>query len=187
METGDEHASYLITVRAEPGVDGIRALRAWLKIGLRSFGLRCVEVQESKQQGRMKMGMDMREFSAGLITAEDLHDGPRVEKIVRFRKKKPRNTPVLCSNSKAAIRSISGQASILNKAWGYDGTGWLDQELELSLGHYTDKKTGTEKETIDVRAISPRKEIAAGNGSGTEVVASKPVSLRKEMDDEVPF
>jgi hypothetical protein len=110
METGDEHASYLITVRAEPGVDGIRALRAWLKIGLRSFKLRCVEVQESKQQGRMKMGMDMREFSAGLITAEDLHDGPRVEKIVRFRKKKPRNTPVLCSNSKAAIRSISGQA-----------------------------------------------------------------------------
>jgi hypothetical protein len=41
----DERPSYLLTVRPEPGVDGIRALRAWLKRGLRDFGLRCEEVK----------------------------------------------------------------------------------------------------------------------------------------------
>ena len=27
-------------------------------------------------------------------------------------------------------------ARILNKAWGYDSEHWIDQEMELSLGHY---------------------------------------------------
>jgi len=35
--------TYLLTVRAEPGVDDIRALRAWLKIGLRTFDLDALE------------------------------------------------------------------------------------------------------------------------------------------------
>jgi hypothetical protein len=181
---------FVVQVRAEPSVDAIRALRAWLKIGLRIYGLRCVEVQESKQQGRMKMvDMDMREFSASVIMPEDLHDGPRVEKIVKISKKETEKytCAVLEFESGDQVYIWPGQARILNKAWGYSSAGWLGQELELSLGHYIDKKTGTEKETIDVRAVSPRKEIAAGNGSGTEVVASKPVSLRKEMDDDIPF
>lgn len=29
---------FVVQVRAEPGVDAIRALRAWLKIGLRIYG-----------------------------------------------------------------------------------------------------------------------------------------------------
>jgi hypothetical protein len=138
----------------------------------------------------MKMGMDMREFSAGLITPEDLHDGPRVEKIVKISKKETEKytCAVLEFESGDQVYIWPGQARILNKAWGYDSAGWLAQELELTLGHYVDKKTGTEKETIDVRAISPRKEMVAGkNGGGTEVVASKPVSLRREMDDDIPF
>jgi hypothetical protein len=50
METEDDERSiYLLTVRAEPGVDAIRALQAWLKRGLRNFGLRCVELREDKQ------------------------------------------------------------------------------------------------------------------------------------------
>jgi hypothetical protein len=109
----------------------------------------------------------------------------------RFRKKKPRDTPVPYSNSKAAISSIlwNNQARILNNAWGYDSGDWLGQELELSLGHYTDKKTETEKENIIVKPISPRKG-AAGNSGGAAVVAIKPMekpSLRDKMLDEIPF
>jgi hypothetical protein len=33
-------------LRAEPGVDAIRSLRALLKVALRRFGLRAVEVRE---------------------------------------------------------------------------------------------------------------------------------------------
>jgi hypothetical protein len=37
---------YTVTFRAESGVDGLRAVRALLKIALRTFGLRCVRIAE---------------------------------------------------------------------------------------------------------------------------------------------
>jgi hypothetical protein len=117
-----------------------------------------------------------------------LRDGPRVEKIVKISERETERYTcgVLEFESGDSVYLWNNQARILNKAWGYDSAGWLDQQLELSLGHYTDKKTDTEKETIDMRPISPKKEIAAGNGSGTTVVTSKPASLRSELDDEIP-
>ena len=36
-------------VAAKPGVDGIRALRALLKVALRRFGLRAIEAREERQ------------------------------------------------------------------------------------------------------------------------------------------
>ena len=50
--------------------------------------------------------MDMRKFSGGIIKPEDLHDGPRREKIVAFPKMK--NTAAPCWNSKAAISFTAG-------------------------------------------------------------------------------
>jgi len=37
---------FALRVRAEPGVDAVRSLRAWLKRGLRDYGLRCVRIQQ---------------------------------------------------------------------------------------------------------------------------------------------
>ncbi len=42
---------YTITIRAEPGVDPVRALRAFLKTALRRFGLRCVAIAEADEDG----------------------------------------------------------------------------------------------------------------------------------------
>ena len=50
---------YIDAVRAEPGVDAIRALRGWLKRGLRDFGLRCLEVREEPQTQETKMPIDL--------------------------------------------------------------------------------------------------------------------------------
>jgi hypothetical protein len=41
---------FVVQVRAEPGVDEVRTLRALLKAMLRTYGLRCVGIQESKLQ-----------------------------------------------------------------------------------------------------------------------------------------
>lgn len=185
----DEQITYLLTVRAEPGVDAMRSLRALLKAMLRTYGLRCVKIQESKQQGRMTM--DMRKYSAGVIRLEDLYDGPRVEKIIKISEKETERytCAVLEFESGDQLYLWNNQARILNNAWGYDSGDWLGQELELSLGHYTDKKTETEKENIIVKPISPRKG-AAGNSGGAAVVAIKPMekpSLRDKMLDEIPF
>jgi len=42
---------YVLQIRAEPGIDGIRALRAFLKIMLRQFGLRCLSIEKSGPHG----------------------------------------------------------------------------------------------------------------------------------------
>jgi hypothetical protein len=42
-------AAYTVTLRPEPGVDGIRALRQFLKRSLRSYGLRALDVREDNK------------------------------------------------------------------------------------------------------------------------------------------
>jgi hypothetical protein len=42
--------SFAVEVRAEPGVDAIRALRKWLKVGLRIYGLRCIYIAERQTE-----------------------------------------------------------------------------------------------------------------------------------------
>jgi hypothetical protein len=48
---------FVLRVRAEEGVDEIRALRAWLKRGLRDFGLICVEAYQEQERGGRKMSI----------------------------------------------------------------------------------------------------------------------------------
>jgi hypothetical protein len=38
--------TFIMTLRSEPGVDGIRMLRALLKLAWRRFGLRCIAARE---------------------------------------------------------------------------------------------------------------------------------------------
>jgi hypothetical protein len=146
-----------------------------------------VEIQESKQQGRMTM--DMREFSSGVIRPEDLYDGPRVEKIVNVSKKETERytCAVLEFESGDQLYLWNNQARILNKAWGYDSADFIGQELELSLGHYPDKRTDppTEKETVAVKPISPRKETASNGGA--PVPALSKAKGGGDPDDEIPF
>jgi hypothetical protein len=174
-------------VRAEPGIDEIRALRAWLKIGLRTFGLRCLKIEQDKR----RMTMDMRKYSAGVIMPENLCDGPRVEKIINIFEHEKHECAVLEFENGDQLYLWPNLARVLNKAWGYDSDNWLKQEVELSRGHYLDKKTDppTEKECINIRAISPVKQ---GANSGAPVsalskVASRSVGKHDDMDDEIPF
>jgi hypothetical protein len=41
-----DRPTYVLRLRPEPGVAGLRALRAALKVLLRRFGLRCIELRE---------------------------------------------------------------------------------------------------------------------------------------------
>ena len=40
-----ERPLFVLTLRPEPGVDGNRALRRFLKVALRSFRLRCISAE----------------------------------------------------------------------------------------------------------------------------------------------
>jgi hypothetical protein len=45
--TGEQRPTFLVRLRPEPQVtDAVRAFRALLKLALRRFGLRCIDVHE---------------------------------------------------------------------------------------------------------------------------------------------
>jgi hypothetical protein len=150
------------------------------------------EVQQNDQPKKESV-MDMRKYSGGLIMAEDLHDGPRQEVIVKVTEKVTDRYSVPVLEFESGDQVYLWNARPLSKAWGYESQEWINQTVELSLGHYIDKKTNVEKETIVVKAISPRKETS-GNGSGEPV---KKPPLRDDAvgagkwddmdDDSIPY
>jgi len=175
-----KRSTFVLRVRAEAGVDVIRSLRAWLKLGLRTFRLRCVAVEAVKQKGNT---MDMKKYAAGLILPEHLHDGPRREVIINVYVSDKHDCPVLVfesGNELFAWRTIAG---VLARAYGYDSEDWKGHTVELSLGTYVDKKTNETKETVLLKAISPRD----GNGNSGEPQRVDPAKLAKDLDDSLPF
>jgi hypothetical protein len=44
----DDRPTYVLTLRPEKGIDGLRATKALLKFALRKFGLRVVAIREEQ-------------------------------------------------------------------------------------------------------------------------------------------
>ena len=170
---------FALRVRAEPGVDVIRSLRAWLKVGLKTFGLRCVSIEQLKQKDNT---MDMKKYATSIILPEDLHDGPRREMIVNIYISDKHDVPVLVFESGNELFAWANIARVLARAYGYNSDDWRGQTVELSLGSYTDRKTGEEKDTIVLEAISSRD----GSDNGGPQRAD-PAKLAKDLSDEIPF
>ena len=130
---------------------------------------------------------DMRRYSSSVIRPENLHDdgGTRDEAIVNISHNEKYNCAVLEFESGDQLYLWNDNARILNRAWGYESEGWIGQQLQLTIGHYLDKKTDppTQKETIVVRPISP-----ARTGANGGTLTTKPLpSLKDDMDNSVPF
>jgi hypothetical protein len=183
---------YELRVRAEPGVDAIRNLRAWLKCGLREFGLKCVSIEEVKTQENEMV--DMRKYTSGPIMADDVRDGPRVEKIVAVYISEKFDVPVLELESGDTFMAWPNNGRKLAKAYGYESNDWVGHVIQLELGSYVDRKTGETKETVDLTPISSRDGSAAGNGVQRTDPAKLPAPLHRHADkddddfkDSIPF
>jgi hypothetical protein len=178
---------FVLRVQAEPGVDVIRSLRAWLKVGLRTFGLRCVSI---KQEERNEM-VDVRKYISGPIMPEHLHDGPRTERIISVYINEKHDVPVLEFESGDMLFAWGRIGQTLARAYGYETDDWRGHTVKLSLGSYVDKKTGETKENIVLETISSRD--GDGNGNSGWVDPAKlpaPVakrSLKDDMDDDLPY
>jgi hypothetical protein len=185
-------------IRCEAGATQIGrvALRAWLKIGLRSFGLRCEELHEDKQQRRTTM-VDARNYASKYIKPDNVRDSPLTTRIVNIYEDDRYGRLMLELENGSQFGLNDGNTNILIQAWGYDTDAWLEQELELSLGTYKDWRADppADKETVRVKAISPRKTTAGNSGAPSKpslppsrtAAQGGPTSLRGEMDDEIPF
>jgi hypothetical protein len=167
---------FALRVRAEPNVDVIRSLRAWLKLGLRTFGLRCVSIEEIKQENTT---MDMKKYTSSLILPEDLRNGPRQERIKNVYLNDKHDCPVLVFESGDELFAWSSIGRVLARAYGYESDDWKGHLVELWLGNYVDKN-GETKETVILKTISPRE---GDNNGGPQRV----IPMAKDLDDEIPF
>jgi hypothetical protein len=50
QQPAKDRPTFTVVLRTEPGVDPIRALRGFLKLALRRFELRAIEVQEGRSE-----------------------------------------------------------------------------------------------------------------------------------------
>lgn len=181
-----KRTTYRLTVRAEPGVDEIRALRSWLKQSLRLFGLKCLQITPGNEE---KMMVDARKFAPKQIKPEHVK-APIQSRIIAVLEDERYDRLLLELENGSQFALNQTNTAILIKAWGHDTDAWIKLELELALGTYKDWNDDppTEKPTVRVRAISPAP--AGQNGSAP---ASKPlppsraVASTKDMDDEIPF
>jgi hypothetical protein len=177
---------FALRVQAEPGVHIIRSLRAWLKVGLRVFGLRCISIEEVTQEN--KAMVDVRKYTTGFIRPEDLHDGSRQERIINVYISEKHDVPVLEFESGDQLLAWASIGRVLARAYGFETDDWRGHVVELSLGHYTDKKDGTEKETIVLKTITSRDGSANGGPQRTDPTKlPAPLSPKDDIDDSIPF
>jgi hypothetical protein len=183
--------TYLLTVRPKPGVDAIRALRARLKAGLRTYGLRCVEITPREEERTM---VDARKYASKYVKPDNVRDGPIETRIINVFEEDKYNRLALEFETGSQFSLNDGNVNTLIKAWGADTDVWIGLELALELGEYTDWREDppAKKETVRVRAISPP-PTASQNGS---VPANRPLppsrtattkSAKDDMEDEIPF
>jgi len=176
---------FALRVRAEPGADEIRSLRSWLKVGLRTFGLRCVPIEQVKEKGNT---MDMKKYSeGGFIKADNVRDGPLQAVIVNVYISDQYKRPVLeLDNGDQFTVNVTNNRALC-KAYGTNSDDWRGHTVEFSLGHYKDWSADPpeEKETVLLKPVSLRDE---SNSGGLQRVdpATLP-ALKDNLSDEIPF
>ena len=126
--------------------------------------------------------MDMRKYGSGPVRPDDVRDGPRQEKVADVSINERYDCPVLHFESGDSLMLSPPNSRTMCRAYTTDSNKWLDQEVELTLGRYTDNRgeKPEEKETVVLRPISG----SADNG-GTK--AAPRLSARDDLDDEIPF
>jgi hypothetical protein len=190
----DERPVYILKIRPEPGVDHIRALRLWLRRGLRIFGLRCVGITPSEEETTM---VDARKYAAKYVKPDNVRDSPIQTRIVNVFEEERYGRLMLELETGSQFGLNDGNTNTLIKAWGHDTDVWIGLELALELGTYKDwrEEPPTEKETVKVRAISPAKTVAANGGTAAvskpplppSRVATSNKSLKDDLSDDIPF
>src|SRR5262245_33312493 len=127
--------------------------------------------------------MDTRKYGSAFIKPDDVRDGPRQETIIAVLESQKFDCLQLEFESGDTLLLNKTTTRALQKAYGLESDDWRDKVIELSLGHYTDRKVDppVEKETVSVRPISTR-QPSPGNGS----TPPRP-SVRDLPSDEIPF
>jgi hypothetical protein len=180
---------FVLRVCAEPGVDAIRSLRAWLKRGLREFGLRCIAIYEAKEGGEVNMTSISAKYpKTGLFAAKDLEAGNLVLQIhyVAWDEligSKSRDVVYFTNDDRRLVLNYTN-AHRIAKLYGDDGDKWQGHWIELYLD--PDVEFDGRKQP-GVRVAEKRPSISQ-EGNGPLPPRPQPrQSRRDELDEEIPF
>jgi hypothetical protein len=149
------HRAFVVELRAEPGVDGIRSLRALLKVALRRYGLRAIDIHESSTAPTQENPMSafserIRNSTRGFLKVSDLEGGKEVthtishldEEMEMFGK----TLDILNFSDTGKQLSLNQtNAEWLLDNFGDDPEKWAGQAVTLYLGEYEynkEKKLG---------------------------------------------
>jgi hypothetical protein len=180
--------AFVLCVRAEPGIDAIRALRAWLKRGLRDFGLRCLAIHE-EEGGELEMTSIMERYPKTNLTAKDVEDGDLILRIhyVAWDEMvggKPRDVVYFANDDRRLVLN-STNAHRIARLYGDDGDKW--PACWIKLYHDPDVEFDGKKQP-GIRVHEQKPEPPKGdNGPLPEIPSRRRASLRDEMEDEIPF
>jgi hypothetical protein len=190
-------STYTLTLIA-PGRDGVRNLRALLKIAWRRFDLRAVDVREikhpvhrrrsvhrmskPKQAPHEVIPMDMRQFKKPkFLKVEDIRStGPRQMRIaccVMGQFKKP--DLVFENGDKLGLSATNNE--ILSEAYSFESEEWVGHLIELYVGKGTYE--GEDVDMILVRPIS-KAENCEQSLEPTKKTPSKSIG---PLDKEIEF
>jgi hypothetical protein len=189
---------FVLRLRADPGIDAVRALRALLKVALRQLGLRCVEAYQeypscepgakhegnpiSAGQDNRRNQMDVSEYlSTAFLKVGDLASGSRrvvVANVVDGKYGKP---DAHFQDGTCLSLNITNLRT-LTSAYGTETEPWIGKEIELYVGPV--KYNGAEQDSVLVRPISPpipfdERPAPKPKPAGAVAVTS--------IDDEIPF
>src|SRR5215831_12017258 len=148
---------FMLRVRAAPNVDVIRSLSAWLKLGLRTFGLRCVSIEQTQEREMV----DVRKYSSGLITPDEVRERPIEAHIVNVYENEKHGCLVLELDNGDQFWVWPGKGRALARAYGYESKDWIGHLVRFAHGTYVDKKDEVTKETVNVTPVSSRDGNAA--------------------------
>jgi hypothetical protein len=165
--------AYTATFVALPGVDAIRSFRALLKVALRRFGLRAIDVREcalyQDERARAQPGRPtMSAFSERIRSQKKGFFKVKTVDILNFQE--------------------TGQQLQLNQTtseWLLDHLGtepeaWAGKKVTLFLDEYTYDK----EKKLGVRLRLPGEPALGGDGP----TRARPAADRKtDIDDEIPF
>jgi hypothetical protein len=178
-------ATFTVTFTAARGGDGTRALRGTLKLALRRFGLRAVDVRKhatvkvsrcraaqavrtTYSRRQEKITMDMRKYSGtAFLKPGDVKAGPlRVVIVAVTEGKFGRPDLEFSDGTKLSLNATNTRTLVTS--YGGESSDWVNKEVELSPGEV--EYDGQMQETVVVKPISPPRRKPGG-----------------EIKDEIPF
>jgi hypothetical protein len=195
---------FAVTLRTASGCDGIRNLRALLKIAWRHFGLRAIDVREIEHPMHCRRSMqsdvqtkrrpemtpmDMREFrKAKFLKVENCRE-PRQMRIAGAVLGKYSKPDLIFENGDRLGLSATN-IEILSDTYGFESDQWAGHLVELYVG-----QGQFEGEMVDMVLVRPLSKAEGTEQSATtEPVKKAPKppqqpnkSSGNSMDDEIQF